>query len=161
MIILGVDPGTAATGFGLVRKTKKQLRCLGWGVIKTDPQLPPEQRLKQLNNQLTALLRGRKPDLMAVEAIFFFKNLKTAMPVSEARGVILLTAAKKKIPVVQLTPLQIKMAVCGYGRADKKQVQKMIKEILELKEIPRPDDAADALAAAVCCSQNRVWKKYS
>ena len=90
---------------------------------------------------------------MAVESVFFFKNLKTAMPVSEARGVILLTAAKKKIPIQQFSPLEIKMAICGYGRADKKQVQKMVKKILKLEKEPRPDDAADALAAAICCAQ--------
>ncbi len=159
MIITGIDPGTATTGYGIIRKTKRGLRCLDYGIIATSPKLSPEQRLRQLNNQLNKLLTIHKPKLMAVEAVFFFKNLKTAMPVSEARGVILLAAAKKKIKVQQLTPLEVKMGICGYGRADKKQIQKMIKEILGLKETPRPDDAADALAVAVCCSiKNRKVK---
>lgn len=150
MIITGIDPGSVITGYGIIRKTKKGLKCLDYGVIETNPSLPPEQRLHKLHLELLKLLRQYKPGILVVEKVFFFKNLKTAMPVSEAGGVVLLTAAKKKIKVKQLTPLEIKMGICGYGRADKKQVQKMIKEILKLKEIPRPDDAADALATAVC-----------
>lgn len=150
MIIIGIDPGSVITGYGMIRKTKKGLKCLGYGIIETDPRLAPEQRLHKLHLELSKLLRQYKPCILVVEKVFFFKNLKTAMPVSEAEGVVLLTAAKKKIKVKQLTPLEIKMGICGYGRADKKQVQKMIKEILKLKEIPRPDDAADALATAVC-----------
>ncbi|MBZ9572730.1 crossover junction endodeoxyribonuclease RuvC, partial [Patescibacteria group bacterium] len=116
----------------------------------TKPGLPPEQRLRKLELGLSRLLREYEPDVMAVENLYFFKNLKTAIPVSEAKGVVLLTAAKKKIRVWQFAPLEVKMGICGYGRADKTQVQRMIKEILNLKEIPKPDDAADALAIAVC-----------
>ena len=152
MTIIGVDPGVATTGFGVVRKTKKGLQCLDYGVIQTKPGQSPEQRLRRLHLELSKLLTKYKPRVLAVESVYFFKNLKTAIPVSEARGVILLAAAKKRIEVVQITPLQAKMGICGYGRADKKQVQQMVKEILKLNELPRPDDAADALAVALCCA---------
>ena len=150
MIILGIDPGIATTGYGVVKKTKNKLQCLDYGIIETDKKQKAAQRLSQLYNALNKLLQKTKPDLMVVERLFFFKNLKTALPVSEARGVILLAASRKKIEIVQLTPLQVKVAICCYGRADKKQVQKMVKKILGLKKIPRPDDAADALALALC-----------
>ncbi len=150
MIIIGIDPGTARTGYGVIRKVKNRLKCLGYGIIETKPGFPPEQRLKKIHLELSKLLNRYKPKVLAVENIYFFKNLKTVIPVSEAKGVILLTAAKKKIKVWQLAPLEVKMGVCGYGRADKKQVARMIKEILKLKEIPKPDDAADGLAIAVC-----------
>lgn len=152
MTIIGVDPGVATTGFGVVRKTKKGLQCLDYGVIQTKPGQSPEQRLRRLHLELSKLLTKYKPRVLAVESVYFFKNLKTAIPVSEARGVILLAAAKKRIEVVQITPLQAKMGICGYGRADKKQVQQMVKEILKLNGLPRPDDAADALAVALCCA---------
>jgi len=158
MIILGIDPGIAATGYGTIRTSDKQrainnkLKCLGYGVIQTDPQFSSGERLKRLNNELDKLIKKYQPDILAVENVYFFKNLKTAMPVSQAKGVILLTAAKKKIPVYEFTPLQVKMTIVGYGRADKKQIQKMVKVLLNLKEVPRPDDAADALAIAICCA---------
>jgi len=150
MVIIGIDPGTARTGYGVIRKVKSKLKCLGYGVIETKPGFPPEQRLKKIHLDLAKLLNRYEPKVLAVENIYFFKNLKTAIPVSEAKGVILLTAAKKKIKVWQLAPLEVKMGICGYGRADKTQIQRMVKEILKLKEIPKPDDAADALAIAVC-----------
>ena len=154
MIILGIDPGTANTGFGVVSniKSKNQsiLKCLDYGCIETSPKLADGERLKKINQELNKIIKQYNPEVMAVENIYFFKNLKTAMPVSQAKGVILFTAAKKKIPVYEFTPLQVKMAITGYGRADKKQIQKMIKIILNLKEEPKPDDAADALATAVC-----------
>ncbi len=149
MIILGVDPGTAATGFGVV-KTGKKIECLDYGLIKTDPSLTAGERLKQISNELNRLIERHKPNALAVESLYFFKNLKTAIPVSQAKGVILLTAAKKKIPAYEFTPLQAKVAITGYGRAEKKQMQKTIQILLKLKEIPRPDDAADALAIAIC-----------
>lgn len=152
MIIVGIDPGLAATGFGVIKKTKSVLECLDYGVIVTSPDEKTGQRLNRIFIEVSKLLKKYNPDILSVEKLFFFKNLKTAMPVSEAKGVILLAAAKKKIKVQELTPLQIKMGVCGYGRADKKQVQRMLKEILNLEKIPKPDDAADALGAAVCCS---------
>lgn len=160
MIIIGIDPGTATTGMGVIKKSKRKLRCLEYGVVQTDPGEKPEQRLRKLHLEVNKLLNKYQPKVLAVENVYFFKNLKTAIPVSEAKGVVLLTAAKKKIKVVQLTPLEVKMGISGYGRADKKQVQRMIKEILKLREIPRPDDAADALAVAVCCANSLKPKGY-
>ena len=154
MIILGIDPGTARTGFGIIKKTKdkNKLKTIDYGCITTDPALSDGKRLKIINDELNKLIKKYQPDILAVENVYFFKNLKTAMPVSQAKGVILLTAAKKKIPVYEFTPLQVKMTIVGYGRADKKQIQKMVKVLLNLKEVPRPDDAADALAIAICCA---------
>lgn len=154
MIILGIDPGTASTGYGVLKKTrslkfKNCFECVGYGLIKTDPAFLASERLKKLNNDLNSLIKKYQPKLLVVENIYFFKNLKTALPVSQARGVILLTAAKKKIPVYGLTPLEVKMAITGYGWAKKPEVQERMKKLLRLKEIPKPDDAADALAVAV------------
>jgi crossover junction endodeoxyribonuclease RuvC len=153
MIILGIDPGTATTGFGIIKKNK-ELKLIRYGCIRTAKNLTSAERLKELHNQLSDLIKKHKPSMAAVEDIFFFKNLKTAVKVSQARGVILLTAAKLKIPVFEYTPLQIKQAITSYGRAEKIQVQKMVKVLLNLKEIPKPDDAADALAAAICCAHS-------
>ena len=147
MIILGIDPGTASTGYGIVKKTKT-IKWLGHGVIKTTPDSSPEERLRIINVELSKIIKKHQPDLLAIESIFFFKNLKTFIPVSRAGGVILLTAAKNKLPVREFTPLQVKSVITGNGRADKKEVQKRIKKLLRLKEIPKPDDAADALAIA-------------
>jgi len=158
MVILGIDPGTAATGYGLIKKNG-ELKLIDYGCIKTSTSLTTTERLKELNNQLNSVIRRYKPDMVAVEDIFFFKNLKTVIKVSQARGVILLTAAKLNIPVFEYTPLQVKQAVTSYGRAEKIQVQKMVKILLNLKEIPKPDDASDALAVAICCA-NSVNKGY-
>lgn len=151
MKILGIDPGTAATGWGLIKRTKK-LNCIEYGCIKTSADLTTAERLNNLYKELTSLIKKYKPDIVAVEDIFFFKNLKTAIKVSQARGVILLTAVKAKVKIVEYTPLQTKQAVACYGRADKAQVQKMVKTLLGLKQIPKPDDAADALAVAICAA---------
>ena len=151
MKILGIDPGTAIIGFGLIEKNKSNLRLIKYGCIKTSANLSTAERLNVLHKELSSLLKKYKPDIVAVEDIFFFKNLKTAIKVSQARGVILLTIAKARIPVAEFTPLQVKQAVACYGRAEKIQVQKMVKTLLNLKEIPKPDDAADALAVAICC----------
>ena len=155
MIILGIDPGTATTGFGVIDKTKNDIRVVDYGCITTTPDLCPGDRLKIINNELNKLIQKHQPEVMAIEKLFFFKNLKTVMPVSQAKGVILLTAAKKKIPVYEFTPLQVKMAITGYGKAEKKQVQKMIQTLLNLEEKPkdknkRKDDATDALGIAFC-----------
>jgi len=155
MIIIGIDPGTATTGYGLIKKTGKKLQVVDYGCILTSPLLSPGERLKNINRDLNKLLDKHKPEVLAVESVYFFKNLKTAMPVSQAKGVILFTAAKKRIPVYEYTPLQVKMAVAGYGRAEKKQVQKMIKILLDLENKPedknkRKDDATDALGIAMC-----------
>lgn len=151
MIILGIDPGTATTGYGAIElKKNKALRIIDCGCIKTSPDFEVGERLKKINNELSGLIKKHRPGIMAIESLFFFKNLKTALPVSQAKGVILLTAAKKKIPVMEFTPLQVKLTITGYGWAEKEKVQKKIKKLLSLKKIPKPDDVADALGIAIC-----------
>lgn len=156
MIILGIDPGTAIVGFGLIEKENKsqKLKLIEYGCIKTSAKFSTAERLKIIYEELSSLLKKHKPDIVAVENLFFFKNLKTAINVSQARGVILLAIAEKNIVVAEFTPLQIKQAVACYGRAEKLQVQKMVKTLLGLDEIPKPDDAADALAVAICCAHS-------
>jgi crossover junction endodeoxyribonuclease RuvC len=150
MIALGIDPGTATTGYGVIKKEGDNFICLEYGTIETDKNSPTASRLFDLHEKLSFLIKKYSPDLFAVESLFFFKNLKTALPVSQSKGVILLTAEMAKLPIYEFTPLQVKMAVTGYGKADKKQVQEMIKVTLNLEEYPRPDDAADALGVALC-----------
>lgn len=152
MIVIGIDPGTATTGWAVIRKSEKnQPEVIAYDCITTNPKNTPAERLEMISDQLSVLVKKYKPKIMAVESLYFFKNLKTAMPVSQAKGVILLTAAKNKMPVYEFTPLQVKMAITGYGRAEKKQVQKMAQILLNLKEFPKKDDAADALGIALCC----------
>ncbi len=150
MRVIGIDPGTATTGFGVIKKKGDDLLLIDYGVISTSPKEKAPKRLQTLYQEITKLIKKFKPDFVVVEKLYFFKNLKTAFPVSEARGVILLAACQQKMEIIELTPLEVKMGICGYGRADKKQIQKMVKEILALEEIPKPDDAADALAVAIC-----------
>ncbi len=159
MIILGIDPGSAITGYGVIRKPiekNKKIEVLDFGCIMTDPKENTGDRLKKINRDLNRLITKYKPKAMAVENLFFFKNLKTVMPVSQAKGVIIFTAAKKKIPVYEFTPLQVKMTITGYGRAEKKQVQKMTETLLDLSKFDlkennrKKDDAADALGIALC-----------
>ena len=152
MIILGLDPGTATTGFGIIEATQDELNCLHYGTITTEANTKDENRLMIIYSELESLLKEYKPEAVAIEKIFFFKNPKTVMPVSQARGVMLLAAAKQNIPIFEFTPLQVKIAVTGYGRAQKKQVQEMVKNLLNLEKIPKPDDAADALAIAISYS---------
>jgi len=150
MIIIGIDPGTANTGYGIVKKQgPKIFKCIDYGLIKTEPSMTTPDRLKKLSNELSKIIVKYRPKILVTERLYFFKNLKTVIPVSQAGGVILLCAAKKKIPVHQYTPLQVKMAIAGHGWAEKKLVQKKIKKLLKLKEIPKSDDAADALAVAM------------
>jgi crossover junction endodeoxyribonuclease RuvC len=149
-IILGIDPGLADTGFGLIEKGKGgKISCLSYGSIKTKAGLPMAERLEILNNELKKIIKKYQPALAAVEELFFQNNAKTAIMVGQARGVILLTCRKNKISIAEFTPLQVKQTIAGFGRADKQQVQKMVKLLLNLKEIPKPDDAADALAIAI------------
>lgn len=150
MIILGIDPGTATTGFGIVEKQKDNFILVDYGVILTKPKRPSQERLEDIFNEIILLLKKFKPDYLIIEKLYFFKNLKTVMPVAESRGVVLLAGAIQKVKIIELTPLEVKMGICGYGRAEKQQVQKMVKEILKLEKIPKPDDAADALALAIC-----------
>ncbi len=151
-IILGIDPGIADTGYGIIKRYGHKLACLAYGSIKTGAKLELPQRLEIINKELAKIIKKHKPDLIAVEELFFCNNVKTALIVGQARGVALLTARQNKIPLVEFTPLQVKQAVSSYGKADKQQVQKMVKLLLNLKEIPKPDDAADALAVAICAS---------
>ncbi len=149
-ISLGIDPGTATTGYGVVKMEKNNLYCLDYGIIKTNKSLSPSYRLDMLGEELFAIIKKYHPDILSVEKVYFFKNLKTALPVSQAKGVIMMTASRENIPVKEFTPPEIKSSITGYGRADKLQVQKTIQILLNLKEIPHPDDAADALGAAIC-----------
>lgn len=150
-IILGIDPGIADTGYGIIEvDASNKLKCLDYGTIKTMPQESLSFRLGELNRQLDGIIKEHKPDLAAVEQLFFCSNVKTALTVGQARGVILLSLIQNAVPIKEFTPLQIKQAVSTYGKASKLQVQKMVMMILGLKEIPKPDDAADALAAAIC-----------
>ncbi|MBI2098245.1 MAG: crossover junction endodeoxyribonuclease RuvC [Candidatus Wildermuthbacteria bacterium] len=153
MTIIGIDPGSEKTGYGVIRKLpRSKLECLTYGCITTPRTQTRAERLLSLEKELSSLLSRIKPDVGAVESLFFFKNLKTVMPVSEGRGVALLSLARRKIPVYEFSPLQVKMAIAGYGRAEKRQVQYMVREILRLETIPKPDDAADGLAIAIACS---------
>ena len=149
MIILGIDPGTANTGYGIIKKTKNGFKYLDYGVIKTTPLSPTPERLKKINNEIGGLIKKYQPKVLAIEKLYFFRNLKTAIPVSQASGVVLLTAAKKKIPVYELTPLQVKLIVTGFGWAEKKLVQEKVEKLLKLKKGPKSDDAVDALAIAL------------
>ncbi len=162
MIILGIDPGTATTGYGIIKTSKSSigklyrgqnfLECINYGCIKTDSSLPAAERLKKIHNEVSRLIKTYKPGLVAIESLYFFKNVKTAIPVSQARGVLLLAASQNKIKIAEFTPLQIKSAIVGYGNAEKTQVQRMIMTTLNLQGLPRPDDAADALGAAICAA---------
>jgi crossover junction endodeoxyribonuclease RuvC len=154
MLILGIDPGTVAIGLGLIEYQNKKATLVAFDCLTTNPEETTAQRLGDLYQKLTKFIKKYKPEIITVEDIFFFKNLKTVIKVSQARGVILLAASQHKITVYEYTPLQIKQALTGYGRAEKKQVQHMVKAVLGLKEIPQPDDAADALAAAICCAHS-------
>ena len=149
-IILGIDPGIADTGFGIIANQKSELTCLGYGSIKTSAKLDLGDRLEIINLELVKLIKKFKPDLIAIEELFFCNNAKTALIVGQARGVVVLTAKLNKIKSVEFTPYEVKQAVSAYGHAKKDQVQRMVKLILNLKELPRPDDAADALAIAIC-----------
>ena len=150
-IILGIDPGIADTGYGIIEVGDAgKLKCLDYGTIKTDAKESLSFRLGEVNKMLDAIIKEYKPDLAAVEQLFFCANVKTALTVGQARGVILLSLIQNNVPIKEFTPLQVKQAVSTYGKASKLQVQKMVMMILGLKEIPKPDDAADALAAAIC-----------
>jgi len=158
MVILGLDPGTAIVGYGVLnKKSKRELVVLEYGCLTTPAGQKPSKRLLSIEKQLRKVIKDFKPDEAVVEKLFFFKNLKTAIAVSEARGVILAELERQKVKVFEHTPLEIKQAVTGYGRASKIQVQKMVQNILKLDKLPKPDDAADALAAAIC--HVNAWRK--
>ena len=150
MRILGIDPGIAIVGFGLIESNRGSVRMLQYGAVTTEAGLPLATRLVQIENDMTALIAQRKPDEIAVEELFFSKNITTGIAVAHGRGVILCTAERLGVPIFEYTPMQVKQAVAGYGLADKKQVMDMTKRLLKLKAVPKPDDAADALAIAIC-----------
>ena len=153
MVILGIDPGVATIGFGIIRAERGKNTLIQYGVITTPPGIPLSERLLQISNDMEQLLETFKPDEMAVEELFFTKNITTGISVAHGRGVILLAAEKMGVPVFEYTPMQVKQSVVGYGKAEKKQVMLMTQRLLNMKEIPRPDDAADALALAICHSR--------
>ncbi len=151
MRVLGIDPGTAITGYAVVDETGGRLSLVAIGVVDTPAKMSLPARLQQIYAGLRAVINEHAPETAAVEELFFSRNTRTAMSVGEARGVVLLALADAGLPIVEYTPMQIKQAVTGYGSADKRQVQEMVRLLLALPDIPRPDDAADAAAVAICC----------
>ena len=149
MIVLGIDPGTAATGYGIVERTNGHLRAIDYGCLETSPDSPLPERLLAIHALLADLIELHRPDHLAVERLFFSRNAQTAFAVGQARGVVLLAAAQHHIPVREATPNEVKSAVAGYGAADKGQVARMCQLVLGTPEVPAPDDAADALAVAI------------
>ena len=166
MTILGIDPGLATTGYGIIEiksqmsnvpVKRDQMSLVDYGCIITEPRFEIAERLEKIYKELKKIIKKYKPSRIAVEELFFAKNVKTAMKVGEARGVILLACREAKIPIFEFTPLQVKLAITGYGRASKSQMQKMVKILLDLEEIPKSDDAADALGVAICCMQTTQY----
>jgi crossover junction endodeoxyribonuclease RuvC len=151
--ILGIDPGTGIVGFGFIEADSKSLKLVDAGVIRTPVNQAAELRLLTIYNEVSQLIKEYKPEWLSIEKLFFARNVTTAMTVSQSRGVVLLAAVQAQLQIAEYTPLQIKMAITGYGRADKKQVQEMVKVLLNLNQIPKPDDAADALATAITHAQ--------
>lgn len=149
MRIIGIDPGTGIMGFGVIDVVKGKARMVTAGVITTPAHTPLDVRLEEIFDGLTDIIAETNPDVMSIEKLFFSQNVTTAMSVSHARGVAMLTGRKAGIPIAEYTPLQIKQTLTGYGKADKKQVQEMVRIHLGLKDIPKPDDCADALATAI------------
>jgi len=150
MRVLGIDPGLATTGYGLVTSTDQELVLVDYGTLETQPGQPLGERLQRLYHELGDLIHTQQPDVAAIEELFFSRNVRTAMAVGHARGVAMLAVAEAGLKVFEYTPLQVKEAVVGYGRASKGQVQDMVRLLLNLERSPRPDDAADALAVAIC-----------
>jgi crossover junction endodeoxyribonuclease RuvC len=150
MLVFGIDPGTATTGYGLVRELPSgELQAVDYGVIKTPAHTPMPDRLRQIHNEITALIGKYQPDAAAIETMYFGKNVTTAITVAQARGVILLALAEAELPIHEYKPAEIKQAIAGYGDADKVQMQEMIRQLLDLDDIPKPDDAADGLGVAI------------
>jgi crossover junction endodeoxyribonuclease RuvC len=153
---IGIDPGTATTGFGIItEKNDGSMVCLQYGVIRTAPSLEMPERLAQIYEDMQQILLLHKPQFAAVEKLFFQKNVTNAISVGQARGVVLLALQQHQIPIYEFTPNEVKQAVSGYGGAGKKQIQSMVKLLLNLDEMPEPDDAADALAVAICLKQTK------
>ena len=156
---MGIDPGIAILGYGLLSAEGNRLKYVDAGAITTSSDLSMPERLSIIYNNLSELLRQYKPDAFVVEELFFNKNVKTALIIGHARGVTILAAANYNIPIFEYTPLQVKQAIVGYGRADKNQMQQMVKILLNLKKVPKPDDVADALAVAICHGNSSKFSK--
>lgn len=150
MVILGFDPGIATVGFGVIHTEKASYGLIQYGVIRTSPDLPLSKRLSAIYEDALELIDRYKPEAIAVEELFFNTNLKTGISVAHGRGVLLLAGTTRVVPMFEYTPLQVKQTIAGYGRAEKKQVMDMVKRLLKLESVPKPDDAADALAIALC-----------
>ncbi|MFA5871779.1 MAG: crossover junction endodeoxyribonuclease RuvC [Parcubacteria group bacterium] len=160
MRVLGIDPGTAITGWAVLDQSERsELHLVACGCVNTSKTRTDSERLLEIGSDIDLLIKKYKPDEAAIENLFFFKNQKTAITVSQSRGVVLYKLTKRKILLFEYTPLQVKQALTGYGRADKKQIQLMAKNILNLKFIPKPDDAADAIAIAICHINSRKTRK--
>jgi crossover junction endodeoxyribonuclease RuvC len=158
MIVLGIDPGLSLTGWGVIEASSRdKLFSIEYGCIKTMPIMPLIDRLQNINTALQSIIYKYNPEIVAIEELFFSKIAKSVAAVSQARGVIILTASLNKIPMFEYNPRHVKMALTGYGSADKHQMQHMVKTLLKLKEIPKPDDAADALAIAICHVNTIKW----
>ena len=164
VIILGIDPGIAIVGWGVLSYENGRMTPLGYGSIQTEAGLKVEERLCRIHKTLTDIIRHFKPDVLSVEELFWNTNQKTGLVVAEARGVILLTAREEGVPIFEYTPLQVKQAIVGYGRAEKRQVIAMVTAVLNLKKPPKPDDTADALALAIChghCAASKLGQFYN
>jgi crossover junction endodeoxyribonuclease RuvC len=159
VLILGIDPGTAITGFGLIEVSNGRAKLVDAGVIRTPAKQELPTRLFTIYHELSELIAEFQPSCISVERIYFAANVKTAISVSHARGIVLLLAEINNLRIAEYTPLEVKQAITGYGRADKKQMQSMVARLLSLNSIPKPDDAADALALALCMQQNLVFNK--
>ena len=162
MLALGIDPGTAICGYGIVEMEGSRMRPIFYGSVFTDKDMAPEMRLKKIHEDITDIIEHFKPDVMSIEKLFFNRNVTTAIPVGQARGVVLLAAAEHDLPIMEFTPMQVKLAVTGYGKADKNQVIFMVQRMLNIKEKIKPDDTADALAMAICglnCASAVRWKQ--
>jgi len=160
-VILGIDPGYGITGFAFIRESGNKVEPLNYGVIRTPAKMEFSERLKIIADDLAHLIKKYQPEYAGIEKIFFAKNTKTAIDVGQARGAILLTLVNHNVPIIELTPLQVKQGITGYGKAEKRQVQEMVKSILNLKAIPKPDDAADALAIAITAMHSKRLLKPS
>jgi len=147
---MGIDPGIAILGYGVLEYKGNSYKVIDYGAVTTDAGTPMSQRLSIIHKELSELIMKYKPEAFAIEELFFNKNIKTALTVGHARGVAVVAAANLGVPIYEYTPLQVKQAIAGYGRAEKKQMQQMVKILLNLKEVPKPDDVADALAVAIC-----------
>jgi len=159
VIILGIDPGTATIGYGLIEVNNSAISVLNYGIIETSSNLKPHERLKEIYDDLNEIINHYKPNVLAIEELFFFKNSKTIITVSQARGVILLSAQNYGLEIAEYTPLQVKLNLSGYGRATKIEIQNLVKDFLNLDRVPKPDDAADALAIALCYYHNMNLKE--